>query len=285
MRLAAYAYQEAAYAYQEATCFQQVAGWDPPAAVLADSAVTPKLGAGPHSSLQPDSSVLLAVAGAGLNFQLETCGTATWCGAVGFCRPLSFRLDVQCHVVSELISSGKQYLRQYGDCQICCDNATAGCTKAAAGGCCWLLPPAARTWRHSRRGAGCGVPTALHHSWQIGSKGCRPLRSGQVTEKFDGLSLQKRSSLRLGRCLMLMITKRRLFDTKYHQEPAYFIENDPQMPHAGQTAFLPSGWLAAHLALTDGAAVCGRWLQRGALAPQIAAWQLSVTRSCLFCQL
>jgi hypothetical protein len=51
---------------------------------------------------------------------------------------------------------------------------------------------------------------------------------------------------------------------------------------AGQTAYLPSGWLRAQLAVTDGSAAAGRWLQRGALAPQIAAWKLAVgSKPCL----
>ena len=46
---------------------------------------------------------------------------------------------------------------------------------------------------------------------------------------------------------------------------------------AGQTAFLPGGWLTAHVSLSEGVAVTGRWLQRGAVAPQIASWQHAVS--------
>lgn len=45
---------------------------------------------------------------------------------------------------------------------------------------------------------------------------------------------------------------------------------------AGQTAYLPGGWLHAQLAVTDGSAAAGGWLQRGTLGPQIAAWKLAV---------
>ena len=45
---------------------------------------------------------------------------------------------------------------------------------------------------------------------------------------------------------------------------------------AGQTAYLPGGWLTAQLAVTEGATAMGRWLQRGALAPQLAAWRAVV---------
>lgn len=45
---------------------------------------------------------------------------------------------------------------------------------------------------------------------------------------------------------------------------------------AGQTAYLPGGWLQAQLAVTDGSAAAGRWLHRGALGCQIAAWKLAV---------
>jgi hypothetical protein len=40
--------------------------------------------------------------------------------------------------------------------------------------------------------------------------------------------------------------------------------------------YLPSGWLLAQLAVTEGSTLAGRWLQRGALATQIAAWKLDV---------
>lgn len=57
------------------------------------------------------------------------------------------------------------------------------------------------------------------------------------------------------------------------------MEPDPR--HAGQTAFLPGGWLHAQLALADGVAVTGRWLQKGALGPQLAAWQIAVSWACV----
>lgn len=59
----------------------QASGFSPPAAVCADSAVPPLSDTGPHSSLQPSASALLAVGGAASNFQLDACGAATWCAS------------------------------------------------------------------------------------------------------------------------------------------------------------------------------------------------------------
>lgn len=45
---------------------------------------------------------------------------------------------------------------------------------------------------------------------------------------------------------------------------------------AGETAFLPGGWLAAAAVLQDSVALGGCWLQAGALDVQLPAWQLEV---------